>query len=211
MSTKFRTTFSPEDLQRLANAPSRIYCLDERLGEYEPVLTGHQQAAEDLGGNSGFKRRTGEVEEPIDSGLGSEIQDEVCNSLERPKLMLPGDTENHDSGFNEDMDTDDDEKDCCVTVRSPTPPQQVAPTAEKPQPRRPKKNHITVIPRSVSPQNILTVRTTPKEKPLSTKPETVAQESRRVKPEKLGQERMEDQSDLQKYIRFFIPNKDGDT
>ena len=208
MSAKFRTTFSPEDLHRLANAPNRIYCLDERLGEYEPVLTGHHQAVEELGGSSSFKRRTGEVEEPIDSGLGSEIQDEVCNSLERPKLILPGDTENHDSGFNEEMDTDEDEKDCCSTVRSPTPPQQTAPTVEKPQPRRPKKNHITVIPRSVSPQNIVTVRTTPKEKP---RPETVAQEFQIVKPEKLRQERTEDQSDLQKYIQFFIPNKDGDT
>ena len=227
MSANFRTTFSPEDLHRIANAPNKIHGLYERLGQYEPVLTGHQQAAEQLGGPVGNKQRTGEVEGPIDSGLGGEIEDDVCTAndpLERPKLILAGDTENHDSGFNEDMDTDDDDdiqKDNCCTMRAPTPPQQTAPVVEKPQPRRPKINHsqFAIFPRSVSPQNVtvsqqLNTTVALKEEPVAPSKfqsdSVITQKLQRVKPEK-SQERTENHSELQKCIRFFIPNKDGDT
>ena len=216
-----RTTYGQEDLERLANAPHKIYGLYERLGQYQPVLSGCETSSPDF---MKGQQKPGYVEGHIDSGFGddNEMSDEpislpVNGEPIKPKLITE-DSENQDSGLGpENMDTSDDEdpteKDCAVTVaRSPTPPKvtSVAPF------RKPRTNHLQKMPSLSRRTNTTTTLSVSTSNTDSRTTSVTASEDRYKlrRNERSSAPWQPEDLDLlgvRKYLPYFIPNKDGDT
>lgn len=207
--SRIRTTYNAEDLHRAVSAPRRLHGLYEQIqssGKYEPVFSNYLLA----------KDNEPKMEGQLDSGLGEELRDEEMEDGRepvKPKLIL--DSENHDSGLGRDAESDDDvNKD---SVLSKPPP---APQVERP--KKPKVNHLTKMVQQHS--NLGKRSASEGQLRVHRKPAAVNKSKRSRTPSpphsahnmdtisftnshQQGAEFLE----LQKWLQYFLPNKDGDT